>query len=185
MLIGSSSPRSALCAALVTLATVGGAIGCGGGGADSPDDVDSLVGKEAPALHVISVGGDGPSSLKEARGQVTIVDFWATFCDPCRKTFPKYQELVDKHAGDVVVIAVSVDEADDVGTEEILAFAEELSVSFPIVWDKEHKTAEEYNPAKMPTSYIIDKDGVVRHIHVGYSSGEAEEIAAEVDALLR
>ena len=60
----------------------------------------------------------------------------------------------------------------------------DLGVTFAIVWDKEQKTAGVYKPPKMPTSYIIDKDGVLRHIHAGYESGEADKIDAEVSALL-
>jgi cytochrome c biogenesis protein CcmG, thiol:disulfide interchange protein DsbE len=155
-------------------ATSGGATGKSGG----------LVGNEAPELTTTPLAGDGPKSLSEARGQIVIVDFWATFCDPCRKSFPKYQELVDKYAGDLTVIAVSVDDPDDVTEEEVKKFAEDLGVSFPIVWDKEKKTAAAYEPPKMPTSYIIDKQGVVKHIHAGFEGGEAEVIDKEVAALL-
>jgi thiol-disulfide isomerase/thioredoxin len=113
-----------------------------------------------------------------------IVDFWATFCDPCRKSFPAYQELVDKYAGDLAVIAVSVDDPEDVTVDDVKKFASDLGVSFAIVWDKDKKTASQYNPPKMPTSYIIDKDGVLQHIHAGYESGEADKIDAEVSKLL-
>lgn len=172
-----------------------GLVACGGGTTPDPktgDDVGStategeggLVGNEAPELQVSALSGDGPTSLSAARGQVVIVDFWATFCDPCRKSFPKYQELVDKYAGDLTVIAVSVDDPEDVTEDEVKKFAEDLGVSFPIVWDKEKKTAEAYAPPKMPTSYIVDKDGVVKHIHAGFEGGEAEVIDQEVAAIL-
>lgn len=169
---------------------------CGGGTTPDPktgEDATSggtssasggLVGSEAPELDAVSLAGDGPSSLSAARGQVVIVDFWATFCDPCRKSFPKYQELVDKYAGDLTVIAVSVDDPDDVTEDEVKKFAEDLGVSFPIVWDKEKKTAAAYEPPKMPTSYIIDKEGVVKHVHAGFEGGEAAVIDQEVAALL-
>jgi thiol-disulfide isomerase/thioredoxin len=169
-----------LCAAMM--------LGCSStdsGGANDASSADGgLVGQAAPEVVAESVGGDGPKTLAEAKGMVTIVDFWATFCDPCRKSFPKYQELVDKHAGNLVVIGVSVDDPEDVGSEEVLAFAEELSVSFPIVWDKERKTADVYKPPKMPTSYVVDKKGVVRFIHAGYQADEADVIAKEVEELL-
>ena len=153
-----------------------------GGTTEAPSG--GLVGNEAPELQVVALSGDGPSTLSAARGQVVIVDFWATFCDPCRKSFPKYQELVDKYAGDLTVIAVSVDDPEDVTEEEVKKFAEDLGVSFPIVWDKEKKTAEVYGPPKMPTSYIIDKEGVVKHVHAGFEGGEAEVIDKEVAAIL-
>jgi len=165
--------------------------GCGAAGttpnvpttAEDGGDVVA-IGSPAPEVSAESVAGDGPTTVADAKGQVVIVDFWATFCDPCRKSFPVYQELVDKYAGDVAVIAVSVDDPEDVTTDDVKAFAEDLGVSFAIVWDKEQKTATRYNPPKMPTSYIIGPDGVLAHIHAGFASGEAEEIDAEVAALL-
>lgn len=183
-------PRRLTVAGLASVATLA-LIGCGGGGgvtpgAESPKSTSKAaeVGKEAPEVQAEPVSGDGPTSLAEGKGQVVIVDFWATFCDPCRKSFPAYQELVDKYAGDLAVIAVSVDDPEDVTVDEVKQFAEELGVSFPIVWDKGQETAGVYNPPKMPTSYIIDKEGILRHIHAGYESGEAAEIDEEVAALL-
>lgn len=154
-----------------------------GGGDSSNSGGDS--GKKAPEVIGAYVGGDGPATIADAAGQVIIVDFWATYCEPCKKSFPMYQELVDKHAGAVVVIGVSVDDPEDVSQDDIQAFATELNATFPIVWDKEHKTAEAYKPPKMPTSYVIDKAGNIRHVHSGYSPTEAQEIADEVDELLK
>jgi thiol-disulfide isomerase/thioredoxin len=185
-------PRRAITLGLVSLAS-SALVGCGGGaagtngGADTPESSGGgavEVGKEAPEVKGEHVAGDGPTSLAEGKGQVVIVDFWATFCDPCRKSFPAYQELVDKYAGDLAVIAVSVDDPEDVTAEEVKQFGEELGVSFPLVWDKGQETAGVYNPPKMPTSYIIDTDGVLRHIHAGYESGEQAKIDEEVGALL-
>jgi thiol-disulfide isomerase/thioredoxin len=173
--------RVLLFAALPAMVMVAG---CSSGAEDASGADSGLVGKPAPEIQAESVGGEGPTTLSAARGKVTIIDFWATYCDPCRKSFPVYQQLVDKYGGELVVIAVSVDDPEDVGTEEIMGFAEELSVKFPIVWDKEKKTADAYKPPKMPTSYVLDKQGVVQHIHAGYQADEGDKIAIEVEALL-
>lgn len=162
-------------------------VGCAGsgGGATNPDEGQLAAGGgAAKELQVEFVTGEGPKNLAEAKGKVVIVDFWATYCDPCRKSFPKYQELVDQFGGDLAVIAVSVDEPGDVSPEKIKAFADETGVKFAVVWDKEHKTADAYKPSKMPTSFVLDKEGIVRHTHAGYESGEEDKIAAEVKALL-
>jgi peroxiredoxin len=144
-----------------------------------------LVGAQAPEIEAESVTGEGPTTIADARGKVAIVDFWATYCDPCRKSFPVYQKLVDDHSGSLVVIGVSVDDPDDVTTDEVKAFGTELNTSFPLVWDKDKKTAGVYSPPKMPTSYVIDKQGVVRYVHAGYQAEEADKIAAEVDELMK
>lgn len=167
---------------------------CGGGGSTGPgpntggDAAGSsggdLMGKAAPEITATAVTGDGPATIAEAKGRVTIVDFWATFCEPCKKSFPKYQELSDQFGGDLVVIAVSVDNPEDVKEDALKEFAKTTNVKFKIVWDKDQSTVKKYNPPKMPTSFILDKDGNVKHIHAGYESGEEAKIGDEVKALL-
>ncbi|MEZ4443232.1 MAG: TlpA disulfide reductase family protein [Polyangiaceae bacterium] len=165
-------------------------VGCGGG-TQTPADAPSgggegvAVGKAAPELKVEKVTGSGPASLAEGKGKVVIVDFWATFCEPCRKSFPAYEELAKKYGDDLAIIAVSVDDPEDVSNDDVKGFAEELGVSFSVLWDKTGGTAKTYDPPKMPTSYVLDKEGVIRHIHAGYESGEASKIDEEVAALLK
>ncbi len=142
-----------------------------------------LVGKNAPEVQADYVAGDGPKSLAESKGTVTIVDFWGTFCEPCKKSFPKLQDMVDTQAGKLAVIAVSQDDPEETKAEDIKKFADELKVSFPLLWDKQKKTAGLYSPPKMPTSFIVDKKGVIRFMHGGYTEGEAAEVAKEVEQL--
>ena len=97
-----------------------------------------------------AVGGDGPKSLKEAQGKVVILDFWGTFCEPCKKSFPKYQEIVDQFPGEVTVLAVSVDEPENVKKEQLVQFAKDNHAKFAIVWDKDHKAVEKYKPRRCP-----------------------------------
>jgi len=180
--------------ALAAIPVVAGALmaGCGGGGGATGGTTpttdgggaEATEGKAAAELDATPVTGEGPKTLADAKGKVVIVDFWATYCDPCRKSFPKYQEMVDQFGGDLAVIAVSVDDPSDVQEEKLKEFANETGVKFSIVWDKDHKTAGKYNPPKMPTSFIIDKDGNIVHRHAGYESGEEDKIADEVKALL-
>lgn len=182
---------------LVGLAALAvGSVACGGGGGgaasggpDAPEGGDSeaesgSVGGKAPELSAEPVMGDGPTTLAEASGKVVIVDFWATYCDPCKKSFPKYQELVDQFGGDLTVIAVSVDDPEDASQEKLEEFVNSTGVKFSIVWDKEQATAKKYSPPKMPTSFVIDQTGVIRHVHAGYETGEEEEIEKEVQDLL-
>ena len=143
-----------------------------------------LIGKSAPELDVEPVGGDGPKSLAEAKGNVVVVDFWATYCKPCKKSFPVYQDIVDTNAGKVFALAISMDEADEKKPSDLLTFAENLNTSFPLLWDKEQKTAKSYKPPAMPTAYIIDKEGVVRYVHAGYTPQEADEVRKEIEGLL-
>ncbi len=161
--------------------------GCPSQGAKDPSGdsgaAAALIGKPAPDFSAESVTGEGPTSLKDAKGTVVILDFWATFCGPCKKSFPKYQALVEQFGGEVNVLAVSVDEP-DTGKDQITEFAKTTGVKFAVVWDKEQKAVKLYSPPTMPTSFVIDKEGVVRYVHSGYKDGEEDKIAEEVKALL-
>ena len=175
---------SLLACASVSLLAV--SCGEGGGASDASSKSHPLIGKPAPEISAEPVGGDGPKTIKAAQGKVVILDFWGTFCEPCKKSFPKYQELVDQFGGDAVVLAVSVDDPNDKKKEQVEGFAKENHAKFSIVWDKEHKAAKAYGVDSlnsMPVSFVIDKAGVVRHVHVGYHDGEDSQIAAEVKAL--
>lgn len=153
----------------------------GGAGAVAPAEQHPLVGTSAPEFEIPSRTGGAALSPQSQAGKVVIIDFWATWCAPCRESFPFYQSLVDQHGGNVVVLAVSVDEE----PAKIADFAKETGVSFPLGWDEDQVVAKLYNPEKMPTSYLIDKNGVVSHVHAGFADGDQADIAEHVDALLK
>ncbi|MBK6515387.1 MAG: redoxin domain-containing protein [Polyangiaceae bacterium] len=172
------------CATLAILMGIGA--GCASSSSTSDGAASPAAGTGNPASELTAtyVTGEGPKTLAEAKGKVVIVDFWATYCDPCKKSFPKYQELVDQFGGDLAVIAISVDEPGDVSEDKLKEFAKETGVKFTILWDKDHKTADAYKPPNMPTSFIIDKDGNISKMHAKYEAGEEAKIADEVKALL-
>lgn len=152
-----------------------------GAGAKSPAaDKHPLVGASAPAFELESTPGKQKVSLEEASGKVAIVDFWATWCEPCRESFPAYQRLVDKYKDDLVVIGVSVDDEPD----GIPQFASETGAKFPLVWDQGQKLSKTYKPPTMPTSYVIDKQGIVRFVHAGFHAGDDKSIESEVKSLM-
>jgi thiol-disulfide isomerase/thioredoxin len=143
------------------------------------------IGKAACEIDGEHLYGEGPASLAEGRGHVVLVDFWATTCRPCRKSFPEYQHLVDLHGGELAVLGVSTDSPEDIEPELVKRFAVDLGVSFPILWDKEGVTARTYDPPAMPTSYLIDKEGILRHVHKGFQGDDMVEVRLEVEALLQ
>lgn len=157
--------------------------GGGGGGASSSGGSKPSgavkVGDSAPTFSIDSLNGQGKVAL--ATGKVTVVDFWATWCEPCKKSFPKYQELYVKYkASGLEIAAVSVD--DEKGS--IPAFAKSHGAKFPVGWDNGKKIADQYKPENMPTAYVIDKNGVVKFVHKGYHDGEEKELEKEIKSLL-
>lgn len=114
-------------------------------------------------------------------GKVVIVDFWASWCGPCKEEMPVLSRLYAKHASSgLVVVGVSVDEE----AANVQSFLTKMKVNFPIVHDQKHTVAERFAPPKMPSSYVIDRRGVVRYVHGGFRPEDAESLASEVRKLL-
>lgn len=137
------------------------------------------IGKAASTFSLTSVNGGNKMAIE--KGKVTIVDFWATWCEPCKKSFPKYQELYVKYkASGLEILAISVDDE----KKEIPDFIKTYGAKFPVGWDEGHKVADCYKPPNMPSAYVIDKNGVVKFVHNGYHDGEEKELEKEIKSLL-
>jgi thiol-disulfide isomerase/thioredoxin len=144
-----------------------------------------MIGHTATEISAEYVGGEGPRTLKEALGKVVVLDFWATWCKPCKDSFPAYARLAEEFHGDVVVIGVNVDDPEGGTKEKILAFAAQAHATFPIVWDKDGSTAAVYAGANhLPSTFVIDRSGTVRHLHQGYGPFHPATVAREVKELL-
>ena len=137
-------------------------------------------GARLPELGLTDLAGK-PVNAASLAGKVVIVDFWATWCAPCKESMPVLERLYQKYRSKgLVIVGVSVDEdAANVGP-----FIKKLKVSFPIAHDKGHKVADRFKPPKMPSSYVIDRKGIVRHVHEGFHAKDAQAFEAEISALL-
>jgi thiol-disulfide isomerase/thioredoxin len=167
---------------------VSGTTACGGSqkGAKSPPSTSAdsqgdavEVGKHAPDLSIQTINGKGAVSLDSLQGKVAVIDFWATWCGPCKQSFPRLEALAKRHAGKVEIVGVSVD--DD--KEGVVPFAKANGASFAIGWDEGHAIANRWHVETMPTTFILDAAGTVRHVHAGYHDGEPEAIDKELLAL--
>jgi peroxiredoxin len=167
----------------VGVALVGGACAPPEKAADPPP-TGGLVGNPAPDFHVDAIAGrKGKVSLADLRGNVVLIDFWGTFCGPCKKSFPKLEELEETYGGrGLRIVGISEDEDED--KDKIPAFAATYGAKFPLAWDAEKNVAKLYKPETMPSSFLVDKKGVVRFAHVGYHDGEEQAIAREIAGLL-
>jgi peroxiredoxin len=176
-----------LAGSLVALAGCGGADEEGTGSATpaSPSVKGGLVGNPAPDFSMKAVSGSkGTLSLKSLRGKVVLVDFWGTFCEPCKKSFPKLQDLNIKYgASGFQVVGISEDESDD--KDKIPGFADTYGARFALGWDEDKSIARAYKPETMPSSFLIDKKGVIRFAHVGYHDGEEVQVEKEIQELLK
>lgn len=151
---------------------------------ESGSDTAGLVGNPAPDFTMDPLqGARAPVSIRALRGQVVVVDFWGTYCAPCKASFPKLQGLSAKYApSGLRIVGVSEDEDDDKG--KIAPFAAQYGAKFTIGWDKDHAIAQRYKPETMPSTFLIDRRGVVRYAHVGYRDGDDAELEKEIRELL-
>ena len=113
--------------------------------------------------------------------QPVLVDFWATWCEPCKKSFPKLQEINVKYkASGLEIVAISEDDEN----QGIPEFGTTYGAKFPLLWDDGKAIAGKWQPKSMPATFIVDRKGVVRFVHLGYHDGEEAEIEKEVKSLL-
>lgn len=158
--------------------------GASAGGSGTNKDCDhGLCGQPAPDFSVaVTTNGTGKASLSSLKGKVVVVDFWATWCEPCKKSFPKLQELNVKYkASGVEIVGISEDDE----SAGIADFAKNHGAAkFPLAWDQGKAVASKYDPKTMPTSFIIDRKGIVRFAHFGYREGEDAKFEADLKSLL-
>ena len=128
-------------------------------------------------------GADGRNvRLDELRGQVVLVNFWATWCGPCRAELPRLDALYQKyHTSGFLLLGVNVD--DDPRTA--LATAARLHVSFPVLLDTDKKVSKLYDLNTMPSTIVIDRDGKMRFLHRGYRAGTEGDYEQQIRELLK
>jgi peroxiredoxin len=127
----------------------------------------------------------GSVRLSEHLGRdVILIDFWATFCEPCLRAMPELDALYQRHrARGFVVLGVSIDGAD--ALPEVRAEVRKLGIHFPILLDHDTRVVALYNPkTSAPFSVLIARDGSILHKKEGYTTGSSSSFAADVEAAL-
>lgn len=148
----------------------------------SVNALNVAVGETAPEVTLPNLPADGKmTSLSSLRGKVVYLDFWASWCGPCRLSLPMMNEvrnlLKDQ---DFEVLAINVDEFE----EDALEFLKGLPVDYPVVSDVTGSSPSTYGVLGMPTAFLIDRNGVVVAIHQGFRKGDADDIRRQVEQLL-
>jgi len=140
------------------------------------------VGDDAPSFRAHSLDGSETISKADLEGKVVFVDFWASWCPPCLKSLPEFENIQTSFSDrdDVVVIAINLDENPQDATD----FINKINVTYKILADTSGKIPESFGVNAMPTSYVIDKSGVIRYVHSGYKSGDVSKIKNEIEKLL-
>ena len=139
------------------------------------------VGGVAPDCALSAIGGTQDYSLKQFRGKVLYVDFWSSWCGPCAQSFTFLNELDrDLKGQGLQVIGINLDEAG----EDAKSFLEQHPASFHIVTDAAQQCAKDFGVKAMPSSYLVDRKGIIRYVHLGFRPDEAKEFRGLAEQLL-
>ena len=124
----------------------------------------------------------GQVALSELEGQVVLLNFWATWCGPCRQEMPHLEALYERYRDlGFTLLGVNVEE-DSSGADK---FLKETPVTFPILFDPKSQVSKSYDVIAMPSTVLIDRAGNMRFIHHGYQPGYENEYQTQIRALLR
>lgn len=139
-----------------------------------------LVGQPAPDFALRSLGNEN-LRLSEHLGEVVVINFWATWCGPCRQEMPLLDELYGKYrlAG-LVLLSINLDDDLDRATQ----MARTLHVSYPVLIDERKEVSRAYQVGTLPLTVLIDREGVVRYVSEGYKPGYEQRYADKLRELL-
>jgi len=137
--------------------------------------------KRAPDFTVKSLTGKN-IKLSELRGRVVLINFWATWCVPCKEELPFFNSLYSKYKRvGLEVLGVNIDKVSSQAT----GMSETLGLSFPVLLDPSGKVSGLYRIRSMPTTFVVAKDGTIRHVHWGFGPAEPRRYDEEIRNLLK
>lgn len=135
----------------------------------------------APAFRATLLGQVAQLDSRHYAGKVVYLDFWASWCAPCRQSFPVLESLWQRHRErGLVVLGVNQDDR----PEDAHGFLAKVSPTFQLLQDPEHRLAALYGVNAMPSGILIDRKGVVRHVHRGFRRGDEALLAQQIEQVL-
>jgi thiol-disulfide isomerase/thioredoxin len=139
------------------------------------------VGERAPSCQAKGLDGSGPVDLASRTGKVVYIDFWASWCGPCAESFPFLDQLhTELKSKGFEVLGVNLDE----DAADAQAFLRKRPVGFTLVGDPDGRCPRVYGVQAMPSSYLVDRQGVIRHVHRGFKAGDKKAIRDQILLLL-
>jgi thiol-disulfide isomerase/thioredoxin len=141
----------------------------------------AATGTPAAAFQLPAAVGD-PVSLAGLKGQVVLINFWASWCGPCRQEMPILDQLYRKYkAAGFTLLGVNVEPKPG----DAISFLKATPVSFPILFDTQSKVSTLYEVSGMPSTVIVDRKGNVRYVHHGYKPGDESQYLDQIRSLMR
>ena len=136
------------------------------------------IGQSAPSFKLPDLDGR-ETSLEQFKGKIILLDFWATWCTPCRMTMPVVEKLSKEYPDDMVVLAVNLRESKDV----IEKYVFEQAIHSLVLLDEGGRVGADYGAYAIPMQFLIDRSGILRHIQTGYRQNMAALMRAQIEQL--
>ena len=169
---------SMIAGVLLSLVVITSAIAALNPGKKAPDFIlKSITGKQV-SLQQLRI-----DPLNKKLPKVLLVDFFATWCPPCKDETPHLQQLHEKYGKKgVSIVGIALD---DNGAEAVKPFAKENGLKYNLLLDPDAKAARKYLIRPIPTTYLIDRQGIIRYVHVGFNPGMEKQLETEIKELLK
>ncbi len=143
--------------------------------------LNALAQEPAPSFTLPTLPNNGEISLAALKGRVVYLDFWATWCPPCRKSFPWMDEMQTQYGDDgLTIVAISIDRNREL-TER---FIQQMEPGFTIAHDPQGAVSKKYKVSAMPTSYLIDRKGNIVSTHIGFRESDKAGLERKIEDLL-
>jgi len=136
------------------------------------------IGVPAPIFKLKNLDGQ-EISLDQFKGKIVLLDFWATWCGPCRMAMPELEKLAKEYPDSMVLLAINMQEPE----EDVRGYVHENAIGSQVLLDKDGSTSRAYGAYAIPMYFLIDKTGVLRHIQAGYKSNMASQLRALIETL--
>jgi thiol-disulfide isomerase/thioredoxin len=138
----------------------------------------SVVGRPLPDMRLTALNGTKGVRLGDYRGKVVLLDVWASWCAPCKTELPMLDDMAGRlKSKGIEIVAVSVDDNRE-DAEEFLRSRRKWSIK--LAHDPDGKLPGKLQPPKMPSSYIVDRDGVIRHMNAGFENGDVQKLESRL-----
>jgi peroxiredoxin len=139
------------------------------------------AGDRAPDFAAPTLDGAGRVELSDYRGKIVYLDFWASWCAPCLKAIPEIEKIRSELPADAFqVVAVNLDQK----KKKALRFLDKHPIGYPSASDPKGRLPDQFGVETMPTSYLIDAEGIIRYVHPGFKKGDGDKLRHEIRALL-
>jgi len=134
-----------------------------------------------PAFELPELHSDNIIELNKLRGKVVYVDFWASWCGPCRQSMPKFNTLYKQLSSKGFdIVAINLDES----KADAQRFLQDYPVNYTVLYDATGQSPKQFGVSVMPTGYLLDRFGMVRYTHQGFRDGDEAKLMQEVNKLL-